>query len=161
MKFVAILVAAAFITLAAVSTTAQSTDPNIDPALAGITVKYVRVKLTGYCPEPPCVSGYYAQFRTTASGKPVEKGHCASDWKIYGRGSVFLVPGYGPCVVEDTGNLVEGEHLDLFFETYEEAAAFGYKKQAQVALVKYEKPCVGRPSRCAFRFEGDTVGYKR
>lgn len=144
------------------STTAQQTDPNIDPALAGLKqLKYAKVKLTGYCSVPPCVSEYYAQFKKTASGLPVKVGHCASDWRVYGRGSIFYVPGYGPCVVEDTGNQVEGKHLDLYFNSYEEALDFGYKQNAKVAILKYRSPCIGKPSRCAFRFVGDTEGYRR
>ena len=52
---------------------------------------------------------------------------CASDWKYFPKGAVFHIPGYGVCSVEDTGNpqYVTGRHLDLFFETEEEALQWG------------------------------------
>jgi len=84
------------------------------------------VKTTGYCPMPPCVDEKWADGMT-ASGTKARRGVCASDWVYFPKGAVLHVPGYGMCVVEDTGNpdVVHGKHLDLFFDTYEEAVAWG------------------------------------
>jgi len=84
------------------------------------------VKTTGYCAGPPCVDAKWADG-ITASGTEAKRGVCASDWKYFPKGAVFHVPGYGTCSVEDTGNpdFVKGNHLDLFFETEQEAWGWG------------------------------------
>jgi len=95
----------------------------------------IPVITTGYCPGPPCVSPFYADG-ITATGVAVKRGHCASDWSIFPPGSKFDVPGYGPCIVEDSGNLVKGRHLDLYFPTLGEAQRWGLKR-LDVQLVRY------------------------
>jgi len=86
------------------------------------------VKTTGYCADPPCVDEKWADG-ITASGTKAKKGVCASDWKYFPKGSVFHIPGYGMCTVEDTGNphFVKGRHLDLFFDSAEEARQWGVR----------------------------------
>jgi 3D (Asp-Asp-Asp) domain-containing protein len=88
------------------------------------------VKTTGYCAGPPCVDEKWADG-FTASGTKAKRGVCASDWKYFPKGSVFFIPGYGTCTVEDTGNpkFVHGNHLDLFFETEHEAWAWGVRRK--------------------------------
>ena len=47
------------------------------------------------------------------------------------KGAVLMIPGYGPCRVEDTGNprFVNGLHLDLFFEDIQDARQWGVQKK--------------------------------
>ena len=80
------------------------------------------VKVTGYCLSKKCTSYKHG---LTKSGIPARVGICAADWRVYPRGTFFNIPGYGPCVVEDTGRLVKGQHLDVFFNTEEEATKWG------------------------------------
>ena len=82
------------------------------------------VKVTAYCAHAPCVN---RETGLTKSGKKVKRGMCAADWAIYPQGSRFWVPGYGLCVVEDTGRLVKGKHLDLFFDDINDARQWGVK----------------------------------
>ena len=84
------------------------------------------VKVTGYCPGPPCVHPRWADG-ITAAGTKVRHGVCAADWSVFPKGSVFEIPGYGRCRVEDTGNGVKGEHLDLYFPTAHTARQWGVK----------------------------------
>lgn len=93
------------------------------------------VTTTGYCPGPPCVTGRWADGYT-ATGKRVRVGHCAADWSHFPPGTKFRVPGYGPCVVEDSGRLVKGRHLDLYFRTAREAREWG-RQQTTVTLVRW------------------------
>jgi 3D (Asp-Asp-Asp) domain-containing protein len=88
------------------------------------------VKTTGYCAGPPCVDAKWADGKT-ASGTDAKRGVCASDWGVIPKGTVVLIPGYGTCRVEDTGNpnFVNGIHLDLFFETEAEAWAWGVRNK--------------------------------
>ena len=84
------------------------------------------VKVTGYCPGPPCVHPKWADG-ITAAGTPARYGVCAADWEVFPKGSLFEVEGYGRCRVEDTGNAVRGKHLDLYFDTAEQAKEWGVK----------------------------------
>lgn len=84
------------------------------------------VKVTGYCPGPPCVIEKWADG-ITAAGTEAKHGVCASDWSVFPKGSVFVIKGYGRCRVEDTGNAVKGKHLDLYFPTANEARHWGVK----------------------------------
>ena len=34
---------------------------------------------------------------------------------------------YGYCVAEDTGGLIKGNRVDLYFDTYDECINFGYR----------------------------------
>ena len=88
------------------------------------------VKTTGYCAGPPCVDAKWADGKT-ASNTIARRGVCAADWKVFPRGAVLSIPGYGICTVEDTGNpnYVNGRHLDLFFETEDEAWQWGVRSK--------------------------------
>jgi len=98
-------------------------------------VVIIPVVTTGYCPIWPCVSKKWADGRT-ATGKLVRIGHCAADWTFFPPGTEFFVPGYGSCVVEDSGRLVKGRHLDLYFHTAEEARQWG-RRMIDVQLVRW------------------------
>lgn len=80
------------------------------------------VVTTGYCNGPPCTNTTHG---ITKSGYKVRLGYCAADWSIYPKGTEFIVPGYGYCKVMDTGRLVKGRHLDLYFHSAQEARAWG------------------------------------
>lgn len=84
------------------------------------------VRVTGYCPGPPCVDPKWADGMT-AAGTPARRGVCAADWDVFPKGTVFFVPQYGKCRVEDTGSAVKGKHIDLYFDTYDEAVKWGSK----------------------------------
>jgi len=98
-------------------------------------IEITGVTTTGYCPNYPCVAPKWADG-LTATGKRVRVGHCASDWTYFPPGTTFFVPGYGPCVVEDSGNLVVGRHLDLYFPTEWEARQWG-RQTTTVTLIRW------------------------
>ena len=101
---------------------------------AGVTIN--DVKTTGYCAGPPCVAEKWADGRT-ASNTIARRGVCAADWGVFPKGSEILIPGYGKCRVEDTGNplFVNGKHLDLFFDTEAEAWNWGVRHKAVTITV--------------------------
>jgi len=94
------------------------------------------VKTTGYCAGPPCVDVKWADGRT-ASNTIARRGVCAADWGVFPKGTMFEIPGYGTCRVEDTGNplFVNGKHLDLFFESETEAWNWGVRHKAVTITV--------------------------
>ena len=95
--------------------------------------KTVRMEVTGYCPCEKCC-GKWAKTpmsrRKTASGKLLKDliasgtKFCAAD-KSVKFGTVFFVPGYGRCSVEDRGGAIKGGKIDLFFPTHSDALAWG------------------------------------
>lgn len=61
----------------------------------------------------------------TASGLPVGKGVVAVDPSVIPLGTRMFVPGYGPAIAADVGSAIKGLIIDLWFPTYEQAAAWG------------------------------------
>ena len=98
------------------------------------------VKTTGYCADPPCVDAKWADG-ITASGTVARRGVCAADWSVFPKGAVVDIPGYGLCRVEDTGNpdYVNGLHLDLFFDSEEEAIQWGVRYK-DVIVIDWPEP---------------------
>ena len=92
-----------------------------------------KMEVTGYCPCEKCC-GKWAKVpmsrRKTASGKLLKDliasgtKFCAAD-KSVKFGTVFYVPGYGRCSVEDRGGAIKGGKLDLFFLKHSDARAWG------------------------------------
>ncbi len=101
--------------------------------------------VTGYCPCGACcnwrrtwygraviASGPRAGERKavgiTASGKRAGRGMIAADPDVLPMRTQLFVPGYGYGTVEDTGGAIQGNKLDLFFETHTQARQWGVKK---------------------------------
>ena len=64
----------------------------------------------------------------TASGTTARPGTLAADVRVFPFGTRMEIPGYGTGVVEDIGGAVKGNHVDAWFESHEEARAWGVKK---------------------------------
>lgn len=72
-------------------------------------------------------------------GKPLKPGDVAVDPSVIPLGSYLYITGYGPARAVDTGSMVKGDHIDIFFdESSAKIAAYG---------VQYHKVYVltGRP----------------
>ena len=61
----------------------------------------------------------------TARGTRVRKGVIAVDPSFIPLGTKVYIPGYGEAVAEDTGRSIRGNRIDIAFDSYEEALAFG------------------------------------
>jgi len=87
----------------------------------------VRVLTTGYCSGLGLKCGIHPRWDDgfTADGSRVKRGLCAADWRVFKRNTRIKVPQYGMCRVADTGNLVKGRHIDLYFESRDEAIRWG------------------------------------
>lgn len=92
--------------------------------------KTLRLTATGYTAGPestgkrPGDPGYGVTF----SGLPAAPGACAVDPAVIALGSVLYVPGYGYAVAVDTGSVVRGKRVDLFFEDVEMARRWGVRE---------------------------------
>lgn len=63
--------------------------------------------------------------KRTALGTRVRRGIIAVDPSFIPLGTRVFIPGYGEAVAEDTGLDIKGNRIDVAFDTYEEAMAFG------------------------------------
>lgn len=114
----------------------QEATPTVSPAeeggtlttASGATLKYSKIlncKATAYTCEG--YTGY------TYSGTVARVGAIAVDPKVIPLGTEMYIVAddgycvYGYCVAEDTGGLIKGNRVDLYFDTYDECINFGYR----------------------------------
>lgn len=71
----------------------------------------------------------------TASGTWPAVGTVAVDPKVIPLGTRLYVEGYGEAVAEDTGGLVKGNIIDLYFPTESECWEFG-RRQVEVRILE-------------------------
>jgi 3D (Asp-Asp-Asp) domain-containing protein len=64
----------------------------------------------------------------TADGTRAEKGVIAADISTYPYGTRMYVPGYGWGVVHDRGREIKGNHIDVFFDSHDDALKWGTQK---------------------------------
>ena len=88
------------------------------------TISMGRFKLTAYCPCWECSEGF---GRQTHSGKQARSNHTvAADLSVMNLGDTVTINGK-EYKVEDSGGGVNGDHLDIFFDTHEEVEEFGVR----------------------------------
>lgn len=82
-------------------------------------------KITAYCPCEGCSDGW---GKRTYSGKTAEAGRTiAVDRSVIDIGSKVKI-GKHIYIAEDTGGKVDGDHIDIFFDTHEEVEEFANRK---------------------------------
>lgn len=93
-------------------------------------------KISAYCSCQSCC-GYWASIRPTdedgqpivytASGAIAKQGvTVAADASIFPFGTVLLIDGK-EYTVQDRGGLVDGKHIDIYFDSHEEAVKHGVR----------------------------------
>ncbi len=81
--------------------------------------------ITYYCPES-CCCGEYADG-ITASGTQATAGRTiAADPDVLPMGSVVIIDGH-TYTVEDVGGAIEGNRIDIFMDSHEEALQAGVR----------------------------------
>ncbi|MCR5208804.1 MAG: SH3 domain-containing protein [Lachnospiraceae bacterium] len=85
---------------------------------------------TGYCPCEKCCGKFSSEVtgveQHTATGTiPTAGRTIAVDPNVIPYGTRIEIEGLGSFVAEDCGGMVEGNHIDIYFDTHEEAVAFG------------------------------------
>ena len=63
----------------------------------------------------------------TASGALARVGIVAVDPNVIPLGTELYIEGYGYAIAGDTGGLIKGDRIDLFYNTYEECVRFGVR----------------------------------
>lgn len=91
----------------------------------------LNVVATAYCPCSEC-SGQYG--RQTATGVTAAAGRTiAVDPSVIPYGTHVIINGF-EYVAEDCGAAIKGNHIDIYYETHEEAEAFG-RQQLQIKVM--------------------------
>lgn len=110
-----------------------------DPAKpeTGIQGDYLgEYKVSGYCSCEQCSGGH----SLTYSGAVPQANHTlAADLNDYPLGTKLMIDGI-VYTVEDMGGGINGNHLDIYFATHEEAAAYGLKTVHVYAVEQPETP---------------------
>jgi len=65
----------------------------------------------------------------TATGTRAKPGTIAADTSIYPFGTIMYVPGYGYGRVEDVGSAIKGQHIDLYFNSHQQALNWGKRNR--------------------------------
>lgn len=95
-------------------------------------IKPMKVIATAYCSCSKCC-GVWAENREngivyTASGAIAQAGHTiAVDTSVIPFGSVVLIDGI-EYVAEDTGSAIQGNRIDIYFDSHDEALQFGVQE---------------------------------
>ena len=104
----------------------KNSEPTSEPAEKW---RIVRMKVTGYCPCSKCCGEYSDGI--TANGHKIQPGDTfvAAD-KRYSFGTEMIIEGYSngqPVKVLDRGGAIQGNKLDAFFHTHQEALEWGVR----------------------------------
>lgn len=102
------------------------------------TLEYVGTfTATAYCPCVSCCGIWSAEhpdrigtdyIQRTASGTVAEEGRTiAADWDVLPEGTVVVIKGH-PYTVEDTGNAIKGNRIDIFMSDHQEALEYGVRE---------------------------------
>ncbi|MBF0565011.1 MAG: 3D domain-containing protein [Nitrospirae bacterium] len=85
-------------------------------------------EITAYDPSRKSC-GKWAKYNLTKSGTtPQRYRTVAVDPSVIPLGSLVYIESVGWAIAEDTGNLVKGKTIDVFFDSYMEAKQFGRQK---------------------------------
>ncbi|MFC7394287.1 3D domain-containing protein [Scopulibacillus cellulosilyticus] len=90
------------------------------------------IESTGKTPNDP---GY----GVTYSGVKVRRdlySTIAADPKVFPIGTILFVPGYGFGVVADTGSAINGDRLDLYYNTVDDVYHHWGKRKLKVYIIK-------------------------
>jgi 3D (Asp-Asp-Asp) domain-containing protein len=89
----------------------------------------VKMRVTAYCPCKKCC-GEYSDGQTACGHKIISGDVFVAADKRYCFGTEMLIPGYNndePVKVLDRGGAIQGNRLDVFFGSHEEALEWGVK----------------------------------
>ncbi|GGK05235.1 hypothetical protein GCM10007063_29550 [Lentibacillus kapialis] len=90
------------------------------------------VESTGKTPDHP-------EYGVTYSGVQVQRdlySTIAADLDVFPIGTILYIPGYGYGVVADKGSAINGNKIDLYYETVEDVYSEWGKKEVDVYIIK-------------------------
>lgn len=100
-----------------------------------------RVTATGYTAgsESTGKSESHPEYGITYSGVEVTRGlysTIAADLSVYPLGTIMYIPDYGYGVVADKGSAINGNEIDLYYQTVDDVYAQWGKKELDVFIVE-------------------------
>lgn len=103
--------------------------------------RQVEVTATGYTAgrESTGKTKGHPQYGITYSGVKVKRdiySTIAADLRVFPIGTILFIPGYGYGVVADKGGAIQGDRLDLYYETVRDVYNQWGKKKVNVYVVK-------------------------
>ncbi len=123
--------------------------PTVTPCSSETVVEYESLgefKVTAYCPCVKCCGIWSADhpsrigtdyIQKTASGTIPKAGHTvAADISVLPYGTVIIIDGH-EYTVEDRGGAVDGNSIDIFFESHQDALNWGV--QYKTIYIKGDK----------------------
>ena len=84
--------------------------------------KVIRMSATAYWPDPAWSSGY------TYTGLKAQYGIAAVDPSVIPLGTHLYVPGYGFALAADIGGAIQGDRIDLCYNTLQQAQTWGLRE---------------------------------
>lgn len=108
-------------------------------ARALVPLKVIYCEISAYSPTVAETDGNPLR---TASGKRVYVGGIAADLRVLPFGSQVIIPGYNggnPCEVIDTGSMIRGNTLDVFFWKAQDSVNWGRRRNVRVEVLYIPK----------------------
>jgi 3D (Asp-Asp-Asp) domain-containing protein len=93
-----------------------------EKAISRGSERTVKMLVTAYCPCQICCD---KTDGITASGIKAVEGITVAADKRYAFGTQMLIPGFGWRTVQDRGGAIQGNHVDLYFDSHSDALEFG------------------------------------
>lgn len=101
------------------------TYPKVDKQQEEQTLTYIGTfRATAYCGCRKC-NGKWTGYGTASGTDLVEGRTIASDWDVLPAGTEVYIDGIGWRTAEDTGSGIDGNRLDIYFDSHDAALAFG------------------------------------
>ncbi|WP_233269702.1 MULTISPECIES: 3D domain-containing protein [Bacillaceae] len=123
------------------SASVKGNPPKLEDAFNWSEYPKVTVTATGYTAGVES-TGKYAndpEYGITYSGVKVKRdlySTIAADLNVFPIGTILFIPGYGYGVVADKGGAIQGNRLDLYYETVDDVYQQWGKKTLEVYVVQ-------------------------
>ncbi|WP_018921831.1 3D domain-containing protein [Salsuginibacillus kocurii] len=113
----------------------------LDPSLGISDYPSKQVEATGYTAGVESTGKKEGDpgYGITYSGVPVQRdvySTIAADPEVFPIGTILFVPDYGFAVVADTGSAIEGDIIDLYYETVDDVFDQWGKQEVEVYVIE-------------------------
>ena len=100
-----------------------------DEVAETVEPEWIEYLCTAYCGCEKCVGKWHTEgYTLTASGWAAQEGLTIAADESYPFGTVLYLEGLGERVVMDRGSAITGNRIDVYFESHEDALAFGMRQ---------------------------------
>lgn len=94
------------------------------------------MEATAYCPCEICCGIYSSGY--TADGSRATQGHTVATSSAYPFGTLFYIPYFDNIFeVEDRGGAIQGNRIDIYYDTHDQALGFGRRDITVYVITPY------------------------